>query len=209
MIFCDLSFCGRKTGLSGRVFIVALSKSVHNCCVPHQAQASVPRAQSQAIWPPSIVSQAIWSPSIVSQAHRLQGIGEANTGQWPLEDGVDGWVPWEAAWIFSTGEAMEPQLINNLPQRYLEQSRILAPVWRVIAIRSSSGLSKFPTLAIGKAFDQAAVWLSCAASNRQWFQGLLVFSRELSVSLQARSSQAACVPFSRLRKGPGCGYLLH
>jgi len=39
------------------------------------------------------------------------------------------------------------------------------------------------------------VWLSCAASNGQWFQGLLVFSRELSVSLQARSSQVACIPF--------------
>ena len=33
MIF--LAFCGRKTSLSGRVFIVALSKSVYNCCVPH------------------------------------------------------------------------------------------------------------------------------------------------------------------------------
>jgi len=35
LAFCDLSFCGRKTSLSGRVFIVAPSKSVHNCCVPH------------------------------------------------------------------------------------------------------------------------------------------------------------------------------
>ena len=71
LAFWGLSFCGRKTGLSGRVFIVALSKSVHNCCVPHQAQASVPGAQSQAIWP----------PSIVSQAHKLQGRGETNAGQ--------------------------------------------------------------------------------------------------------------------------------
>ena len=46
-------------------------QSVHNCCVPHQAQASVPGAQSQAIRP----------PSIVSQAHRFQDRGEANTGQ--------------------------------------------------------------------------------------------------------------------------------
>ena len=103
LAFCDLSFCGRKTSLSGRVFIVALSKSVHNCCVPHQAPASVPGAQSQAIRP----------PSIFSQADRLQGIGETNAGQWPLEDGVDSWMPWEAACIFITGEAMEPQLINN------------------------------------------------------------------------------------------------
>ena len=58
LAFCDLNFCDRKTSLSGRVFIGALSKSVHNCCVPHQAQASVPGAQSQAIRPPSIISQA-------------------------------------------------------------------------------------------------------------------------------------------------------
>jgi len=57
---------------------------------------------------------------------------------------------------------------TTLPQRHLELSRILAPVRRAIAIRSSSGLSKFPTLAIGNASDQAAVCLSCAASNRQW-----------------------------------------
>jgi len=103
LAFCGLSFFGHKTGLSGRVFIVALSKSVHNYCFLHQAQASVPGAQSQSIWP----------PSIVSQAHRLQGRRETNVGQWPLEDGVDGWVPWEAVCIFSTAEAMEPQLINN------------------------------------------------------------------------------------------------
>ena len=53
LAFCHLSFCGRKTSLSGRVFIVALSKSVNNCCVPHQAPASVPGARSQAIRPPA------------------------------------------------------------------------------------------------------------------------------------------------------------
>ena len=171
LAFCGLSFCGRRTGLSGRVFIVALSKSVHNCCVPHQAQASVPGAQSQAIWP----------PSIVSQAHRLQGRGETNAGQWPLEDGVNGWVPWEAACIFSTGEAMEPQLINNFATAASWAFKDFGTSSEGIAIRSSSGLSKFPTLAIGNASDQAAVWLSCAASNRQWFQVLLVFSRDLLV----------------------------
>ena len=71
LAFCDLSFCGCKTSLSGRVFIVALSKSVHNCCVPHQVLASVRGAQSQAIRP----------PSIVSQADRLQGRGETNAGR--------------------------------------------------------------------------------------------------------------------------------
>jgi len=74
------AFVAAEASLSGRVFIVALSKSVHNCCVPHQAQASVPGAQSQAIRP----------PSIVSQADRLQSGGETNAGQCPLEDGVDG-----------------------------------------------------------------------------------------------------------------------
>jgi len=32
LAFCGLSFCGCRTSLSGGVFIVALSKSVHNCC---------------------------------------------------------------------------------------------------------------------------------------------------------------------------------
>ena len=46
---------------------------------------------------------------------------------------------------------------TTLPQRHLQLSRILAPVRKAIAIRNSSGLSKFPTLAIGNASDQAAV----------------------------------------------------
>jgi len=40
LAFCGLIFCCRKTSLSGRVFIVALSKSVHNCCVSHQTHGS-------------------------------------------------------------------------------------------------------------------------------------------------------------------------
>jgi len=86
LAFCGPSFCGCRTSLSGGVFIVALSKCVHNCWVPHHAQAFfVPGAQSQAIWP----------TFIVSQADRLQSGEETNAGQWPLEDGVDGWMPWE------------------------------------------------------------------------------------------------------------------
>ena len=52
-----------------------------------------------------------------------------------------------------------PSSSTTLPQSqwHLKLSRILAPVRRVIAIQSSSGLSKFPTLAIGNASDQAAV----------------------------------------------------
>ena len=48
-----------------------------------------------------------------------------------------------------------PSTLTTLPQRHLELSKILTPVQRAIAIRSSSGLSKFPTLAIGNASDQA------------------------------------------------------
>jgi len=68
-------------------------------------------------------------------------------------------VPWEAACIFSTGEAMDwsPSSSTTLPQRHLELSRILAPVQRAIAIWSSSGLNKFLTLAVGNASDQVAV----------------------------------------------------
>ena len=74
-------------------------------------------------------------------------------------------------------------------------SKILAPVWRAVAIRCSSGLSRFPTVAIGNVSDQVAMWLSCAVSNRQWFQVLLMHSTVLSESLQVRTSQAACIPF--------------
>jgi len=52
-------------------------------------------------------------------------------------------MSWEVACIFSTGEAMEPQLINNLPQWHYVLSKILALVWRAIAIQSSSKLSRF------------------------------------------------------------------
>ena len=38
--FCNLSFYGHKTSLSSGVFIVALSKSVDSCRVPHQVPAS-------------------------------------------------------------------------------------------------------------------------------------------------------------------------
>jgi len=90
-----------------------------------------------------------------------------------------------------------PSLSTNFPQRHSVVSKILAPVRKAIAIRSSSGLSRFPTLAIGKASDQVAVWLFCAVSSRQWFQGLGVSSRATSESLQARSHQADGVSFCR------------
>jgi len=70
-----------------------------------------------------------------------------------------------------------PSSSTILPRWHFVLSKILAPVQRAIAIRSSSRLSKFPTLAIGNASDYAAVWLCCAASNRQWFHRSLVFNR--------------------------------
>jgi len=88
-----------------------------------------------------------------------------------------------------------PSLSTNLPQQHSVLSKILAPVRRAIAILSSSGLSRFLTLAIGKDSDQAAVWLFCVVSSRQCFQGLGVSSRVASESLQARSSQTDCVSF--------------
>jgi len=54
---------------------------------------------------------------------------------------------------------------TNLLQQHSMLSKIWAPVHRVIAIRSSSWLSKFPTLAAGKASDQVALWLCCATSS--------------------------------------------
>jgi len=88
-----------------------------------------------------------------------------------------------------------PSSSTILLQQHFVLSKILALVQRVITIRSSSGLRRFPMLAFGNASDQAAVCLSYAVSNQQWFQGLLVLSRVLSESLQARSSQADCIPF--------------
>ena len=73
----------------------------------------------------------------------------------------------EAACILNAGEAMEPSLSTNLPQQHSVLSKILALVWTAIAIPSSSGLSRFPTPAIGKASDQTAVWLFWAVSSRQ------------------------------------------
>ena len=62
-----------------------------------------------------------------------------------------------------------PSLSTNLPLRHSAHLKILALVRRPIAIRSSSGLSRFRELAIGRASDQAAVWLFCAVNSRQWF----------------------------------------
>ena len=160
LAFCGLSFCGRKTGLSGRIFIVALSK-VSTTVASHTRLR--PLYQGPKVRPSGLL------PSLVRPTgSKVEGRGETNVGQWPLEDGVDGWI-WlgkrpaflvqERPWCLSSS--------TTLPQRHLELSKILAPVWRAIAIRSSSGLSKFPTLAMGNASDQAAVWLSCAASNWQ------------------------------------------
>jgi len=88
-----------------------------------------------------------------------------------------------------------PSLSKNLLQWHSILSNILAPVQRTIAIQISSGLSRFLTLAIGKDSNQTAVWLFCAVSSQEWFQGIGVLSRTVKKSLQARSSQADCVSF--------------
>ena len=108
-----------------------------------------------------------------------------------------GWTSGEAARILHAyvGEAMKPQPVNKLPTVAFRAFENIDTSSQGNAIRSSWELSRFPTLAIGKASDQAAVWLFCAVSSQQWFQGLGVSSREASESMQARSSQADCVSF--------------
>ena len=106
----------------------------------------------------------------------------------------------EAARILNAGKVVKPQPVNKLPTAAFlafENILLLAPIRRAIVIWSSSGLTRFPMLAIGKASDQAAVWLFFAVSSRQWFHGLEVSSRAASESLQARPSQADCVSFCR------------
>jgi len=93
----------------------------------------------------------------------------------------------EAARILNAGEATKPQPVNKLPTERSVLSKIFAPVRRAIVIRSSLGLSRFPSLGIGKASDQSAVWLFCAVSSRQWFQGLGVSSRVWSCLVVSES----------------------
>jgi len=81
-------------------------------------------------------------------------------GKWPV------FLVQERSWTGAPAHKM------ILPQQHFVLSKILAPVWRAIAIQSSSGLSRFPTVVTGNASDQTAVWLSCTASSRKWFQGL-------------------------------------
>jgi len=98
----------------------------------------------------------------------------------------------EAARILNAGEAMKPQLVNKLSAAAF---RAFENIGTSSQDNCGSELIRFPTLAIGKASDQAKVWLFCAVSSRQWFQGLRVSSRAASESLQARSSQGDCVSF--------------
>jgi len=100
----------------------------------------------------------------------------------------------EAARILNAGEAVKPQPVNKLSTAAF---RALENIGTSSQGNCDSELIRFPTLAIGKASDQAAVWPFCAASSRQWFQGLGVSSSAASAYLQARSSQADCVSFCR------------
>jgi len=72
----------------------------------------------------------------------------------------------EAARILNAGKAMKPQPVNKLPTAAFRAFDILlAPVRKAIVIWSSSQLSRFPMLAIGKASDQAAVSVAFLCSE--------------------------------------------
>jgi len=157
------------------------------------ATTLVPGAQSQSTRP----------PSVPCQADGLQGRREINAVndllRMELMAECLGKLP---AFLVQEGPCnprgpCNPNSSKILLQRHFVLSKILAPVRREIAIRSSSALSRFPTLAIGNSSNQAAVWLSCAASNRQWAYRFFVLSKAFSESLQARSSQAECISFCR------------
>ena len=188
MYFRHLSVSASVATLPGiaalTMYVVTFCKGVHNCRVPCKAPASVPGVQGQTI-----------GPSIFRQANGLKDRAETNAGKWLFEDRVYCWMSGEAARI-NAGEAMKPQPVNKLPTAAFHAFENIGT--------SSQGncgseliraQQRFPTLAIGKASDQAAVWLFCAVSSRQWFQWLGVPSSVASASLQARSSQADCVSF--------------
>jgi len=98
----------------------------------------------------------------------------------------------EAARILNAGEAMKPQPVNKL-------SAAAFCAFENIGTSSQgncgSELSRFPTLAIGKASDQSAVWLFCAVSSQQWFQGLGVSSRAASESRKRGHPKLIVFPF--------------
>jgi len=184
--FVGLSISCYTAWYSGTDYVLNFCKGVHNCLVPYKAPASVPGFQGQTIGP-SIFRQAnglkdrrrpMWVNDCLRMEFMAECLGQQLTFLMQKR-------PWS------------PRLSTSFPQRHSVLSKILAPVGKAIAIRSSSGLSRFLTLAIGKASDLVAVWLFCAVSNRQWFQGLGVSSSAASASLQARSSQADCVSFCR------------
>ena len=108
LAFCGLSFCGRKTDLSGRVFISQWPWAKVSTTVASHTRLR-PLYQGPIVRPsgllPSLVrptgSKVEGRPMWVNDLLRMELILMAE------------WVPWEVACIFSTGEAMEPQLINN------------------------------------------------------------------------------------------------
>jgi len=66
-------------------------------------------------------------------------------------------MPWEAACIFSTGEAMEPQLINNFAAAAFCAFKDFGTSSEGDCNTELIRLSKFPTLATGNASGQTAV----------------------------------------------------
>jgi len=169
--FVGLSISCYTAWFSDVDFVVTWTKGVHNCRVTYEAPALVQRIHSQTMRPPTPVkptgSKTEGRPMRVNEPLRME-----------LTDECVGKRP-----AFLTQERpRNPSLSTKFPLRHSVVSKFLTPVRRAIAIRSSPGLSRFQTHAIGKASDQAAMWLFCAVSSRLLFQFLGVPRRAVSES---------------------------
>ena len=71
----------------------------------------------------------------------------------------------DVAPILDAGKAMKPQLVNKLATA---EFRAFKNFGTSSEGNCNSELIRFPTLAIGKACDQATVWLFCAVVPRAW-----------------------------------------
>jgi len=154
--FVSLSISCYTAWYSGTDYVVTFCKGIHNCRVPYKAPAPVPRVQGQTIRP----------SSIPLQANRVQDRRETNACQWPFEDGVDGWMSGEVACVLNAGEAMKkPQPVNKLTTVAFRAFKNFGTSLEGNCNLELIRLQGVPTLAIGKAFNQATVWLFCLVSG--------------------------------------------
>ena len=107
----------------------------------------VPGAQGQSTRP----------PPVPCQADGLQGRREVNAVNDLLRIELMAECLGKLPAFLVQERPCNPSSSKVLLQRHLVLSKILAPVRREVAIRSSSALSRFPTLAIGNSSNQAAV----------------------------------------------------